>query len=106
MTSHNMTYQDTRIRSDAGRWRDLRSTDCGDRLYFRSSRIVVRQDGVFVRTREGVRLGPFDSVFAAEVEAELLVNALARLAPGDDTVAGVRAFVAAEYEQADTVAAG
>lgn len=106
MTSQSMTQQDLTIRSNLGRVRDLRRTDGGDRLYFRSSRIAVRHDGVFVRTREGVELGPFDSVFAAEVEAELLVSALARLDPGADSVAGVRAFVSAENEQADTAFAG
>ena len=106
MTSQSMTQQDLTIRSNSGRVRDFRRTDGGDRLYFRSSRIAVRHDGVFVRTREGVELGPFDSVFAAEVEAELLVSALARLSPSDDTVAGVRAFVSAEQEQADAASAG
>lgn len=106
MTNQSLTKQGLTIRSNLGRVRDLRRTDGGDRLYFRSSRIVVRHDGVFVRTREGVELGPFDSVFAAEVEAELLVSALARLGPGADTVAGVRAFVSADNEQADASSAG
>jgi hypothetical protein len=35
-----------------------------------------------------------------------LVSALARLSPSDDTVAGVRAFVSAEQEQADAASAG
>lgn len=106
MTSQSMTQQDRTIRSNSGRLRDLRRTDGGDRLYFRSSRIAVRHNGVFVRTREGFELGPFDSVFAAEIEAELLVSALARLSASDDTVASVRAFLSAEHEQADTACAG
>jgi hypothetical protein len=106
MKHESTTYQHMTGRSVADRVTDLRRTDAGDRLYFRTSRIVPRHDGVFVRTREGVELGPFDSVFAAEVEAALLVNALTRLAPGVDPSVGVQTFVRNEYEQPEALTAG
>ncbi len=54
----------------------------------RIDRIAETAPGWYVRTREGINIGPFSSQFQAEIEASMLVAKLAR--------AGAAAGVASE----------
>jgi hypothetical protein len=70
-----------------------RKTDTTRRLWFRSSRIFASDGKWYFHTREGVDMGPYDSLFEAEIEAEMLKELLQDGARAGEADEVIREFV-------------
>lgn len=58
----------------------------------RSSRFYKGDDGWYLRTREGISVGPYVSEFETRLAASLLSPVLAQLDSAKDTIAAIHAF--------------
>jgi hypothetical protein len=73
----------------------LRKTDVDDKELARcarNSRFTETADGWYFVTREGLNMGPYESMFDAELSASLLVTRLAQLEKGADPKAVIREY--------------
>lgn len=70
-----------------------RKNDDDARTWFRSERLFQKAGKWFIRTREGVDVGPFASRTAAETEAGALQTALEGLSRPEDAEATVKGFL-------------
>jgi len=75
-----------------------RKSDTKRQLWFRSSRVFASDGKWFFQTREGVDMGPYDSPFEAEVEAQMLMELLRENASADGAAQVMREFVLDSFE--------
>ena len=75
-----------------------RKTDTERRLWFRSARVFASQGRWYFHTREGIDMGPYDTQFAAEVEAEMLKSLLLEQSSGADGRQVIREFLLDSFE--------
>ena len=70
------------------------------RLRFRGKRVYRRDSKWYFHTREGISVGPYLTLFEAEVEASILSNILKEKA-GSDTKTIILAFQRESLQQAN-----
>lgn len=75
-----------------------RKSDKERRLWFRSSRVFSSDDKWYFHTREGFDMGPYDTRFEAEVEAEMLKELLVEAEGGGSSAGVIREFVLDSYQ--------
>jgi hypothetical protein len=75
-----------------------RKTDQQRRLWFRSSRVFASNEQWYFHTREGIDMGPYDSRFEAEIEAEMLKELFRESAPADGAMGVIREFVLDSFQ--------
>ena len=70
-----------------------RKNDENARTWFRSERVFCNQGNWFIRTREGVDVGPFLTKAAAEAEAGALQATLEGLTRPEDAEAAIKGYL-------------
>jgi len=63
------------------------------RTWFRSERVFRSNGAYYFHTREGIDVGPFPSLFEAQVESSILKNILAQAKTKDAAVSAIREFL-------------
>ena len=63
------------------------------RTWFRSERVFRSNGSYYFHTREGIDVGPFPSLFEAQVESSILKNILAQAKSKDAAVTAIREFL-------------
>ena len=63
------------------------------RPWFRSERVFRSNGSSYFHTREGIDVGPFQSLFEAQVESSILKNILAQAKTRDGALSAIREFL-------------